>query len=118
MKLIKRNTTEFREVRDILEEYAEKPSRKKLILLYALKPSEKLKDKVLINGLAENADTLYDMYYDSLLGQFADKAQKLYREEKEPLYYFRGSPESDWLRLPFEFKGKLRTRLFPLRRVE
>jgi hypothetical protein len=118
MPLIKRNSREFLDVKKLIEEYADKPSRKKLILLYSLKPAQKLKDRILINSLAENSDTLYEMHYGSLLDYFSDKAQKLYREDKEALYYFKNSPASTWLQLPFEFKGKLKTRLFPLRKLD
>lgn len=114
MELIRRNSDEFARVATLLNDYKNKPSRKKLILLYALKPSEPLSERVLINKLKQNANTLYNMSYDSILQYLEDRHQKLFRESKTPLYYFKSSGGSDWLKFPFEFTGKLRREVFPL----
>jgi hypothetical protein len=115
MVQVKRNSTEFKDVRSILEEYENKPTRKRLIKLYAIKPTEKIEDMILINTLKQNADVLYNMQYATILEYFWDKAEKLYREDKKMIYYFKSSPGSDWIKVPFEFTGKLKKELFPLR---
>ncbi len=114
MKQVRRNTPEFKQVAEILETYRKSPQRKKLINLYALKPSQELEEKVLLNKLKKDAATLYDMNFDSILQYLGNKAEKLYRDKNIPLYFFKSSPQSKWLKVPFEFTGKLRKQLFPL----
>jgi hypothetical protein len=118
MVQVKRNSSEFRQVKSLLEDYENKATRKKLIKLYALKPTEKEDEMILINTLKQNAAVLYDMQYATILEYFWDKAEKLYRDDKKPLYYFKDSPKSDWLKVPFEFTGKLKRQVFPLRVVK
>lgn len=112
---IKRNSTEFKDVKKILDKHARLASRKKLILLYTLKPYETIKDKVLLNEQKKESTVLYDMSYRIILEYFNDNTKKLFREGKEALYYFKSSGKSKWIELPFEFTGKLKTQLFPLR---
>jgi hypothetical protein len=114
---IRRNTEEFAKVATLLHDYKDRPDRKKLVLLYALKPSQDLGEKILINKLKQNAATLYNMSYDSILQYLDDRTQKLYREGEKPLYYFKSSASSEWLKFPFEFAGKLRNKTLPLRVV-
>jgi hypothetical protein len=114
---IKRNSTEFGDVEALMKEYAHKASRKKLIRLYALKPMEALDEKILLNTVKPNGDILYDMNYNSILEHFDDRGHKLYREGRHPLYYFKTSAKSNWMKLPFEFTGKLKKQLFPLKVV-
>jgi hypothetical protein len=114
MIAIKRNSTEFKQLRRAFEEYSKKPSRKKLIRLYALKPSETLDEKILLNTLKKDGEILYEMSYNSILEYFMNPSEKLYREEKEPLYYFKSSPRDSWIKFPFELAGKLKKEFFPL----
>ncbi len=114
MVSIKRNSTEFKEVKGILEDYEKNAARKRLIKLYALKPTEKLEEATLINTLKQNAGVLYDMQYAAILETFWNKDDKLYREDKKALYYFKSSPKSDWMKNPFELTGKLKKQVFPL----
>jgi hypothetical protein len=117
MVQIKRNSREFADVWDIFESYRKKPARKRSILLYALKPTEPLSKRVLINALKENADVLYDLHYNNILEYFSDRGEKLYREKDKPLYFWKSSPSSDWLKLPFELTGAPGKKALPLRRV-
>ena len=114
MEQVRRNSEEFGKVAALLYDYKNAPDRKKLIKLYALKPSDKLGDRILINKLKENATTLYNMSYESILQYLEDKSQKLYRESSEALYYFKSSASSQWIKFPFEFTGKLKKKVFPL----
>ena len=111
---IRRNTEEFAQVATLLHDYHNDPGRKKLILLYALKPSQKIGERILINKLKQNAATLYDMSYESILQYLDDRSQKLYRENETPLYYFMSSASSTWIKFPFEFTGKLKKKVLPL----
>ena len=117
MIAIKRNSTEFKEVKAILEDYENKPARRRLIRLYAIKPTERIDGMILINNQKQNAGVLYNMQYATILEYFWDKSEKLYREDKKALYYFKSSPASNWIKVPFEFTGKLKKQLFPLRVV-
>jgi hypothetical protein len=114
---IKRNSTEFKDVEKLVRDYEKKPSRKKLIRLYALRPTESLDEKVLVNNRKSDGDVLYDLNYSSILEHFSDRSHKLYRAGRKPLYYFKTSAKSSWCKLPFEFTGKLKTQLFPLKVV-
>jgi hypothetical protein len=118
VEIIKRGSTEFKDVKKILTEFRDKPTRKKLIRLYALKPSEDLDKKILLNNVQKDSQFIYDMNYSSILDHFEDRSHKLYREGKKPFYYFKFSAKSDWIKLPFEFTGKLKKKLFPLRIVK
>jgi hypothetical protein len=118
MILVKRNSSEFKQVKSLLEDYQGKPSRKKLVLLYALKPTEPLSEKILINKLKENAAVLYDMAYTSLLDCFNDRRYRLFRLGRTALYCFRTSAKSDWLQMPFELAGSLKRKVFPLKLVK
>jgi hypothetical protein len=118
MELIKRNSTEFNDVEKLIRQYVGKPAAKKLIYLYALKPGEPLEKKILINKLKENGDVLYGINYNTILDYFEDKSEKLFREgNRKPFYYFKTSLKSDWIKYPFEFTGRLKKQLFPLKVV-
>ena len=117
MEQIKRNSTEFKQVKEFIEDESEKPVRKRLVKLYALKPSDDLDEKVLLNEVKENGLVIYDLAYESLRDYFRDKTKKLFREEKG-LYYFKSSAVSKWKEVPFEFTCKLKKQLFPLKRVK
>jgi hypothetical protein len=112
---VRRNSTEFALVAKLIKEYARKKERKKLIKLYALKPGEKLAKKILLDDAAHKV--VYDLNYETILEYLVDPNQKLYREKEEPFYYFKSSPKSEWIEFPFEFTGRLKQRLFPLRKA-
>lgn len=106
MKLVRRNTKEFRKVAATLRHYARNPAAKRVVKLYALKPGHSLKEKVLINTLRQNRDVLYHMNYESILAYLENSSRKLYREEGKAMYFFKTSAESIWYELPFEFTGQ------------
>jgi hypothetical protein len=54
------------------------------------------------------------MAYQSVLDYLTDRDEKLYREDKEALYYFKSSPSDSWIKSPFELKGKLKKQVMPL----
>lgn len=117
LQQIRRNTTEFTTVAALLNEYAGSSHRKKLVRLYALKPYQPIADRVLINSLRKNSAVLYNLSYESIIQYLEDRTHKLFRENDRPLYYFKTSASSDWIKFPFEFTGSLRQKTFPLRRV-
>jgi len=111
---VKRNSTEFKEIKNIFDDYENNAARKRLIRLYALKPTGSLEEMVLINTLKQNAGVIYDLQYATIMEYLRDRKEKLYREDKKALYYFKHSPGSDWLKAPFELTGHLKKEVFPL----
>lgn len=99
---IKRNSPEFRAVRDFINDHVDDAGRKKKIRLYSLKPSEALKNRILIRS-----SIIYDLQFEVLLFNLLDAKHKLFRNEKSGLYYFKSSAESKFIELPFEIIGKM-----------
>jgi len=115
MEQVKRNSREFKDVKDLIVKYVTKSTRKKLIMLYAIKPAQSLSEKILINT-DKNAEAFYDLTYDLLLNYLDDTRKKLFRKKhNEPFYYFKTTTKSKYIELPFEFTGKLKQYLFPLK---
>jgi hypothetical protein len=108
MELVKRNTKEFKEIKGIISDYTEAPGRRRSIRLYSLKPYHGLKDAILLNDQKQDAGVLYDLAYDSLHDYIFTRSEKLYRDEDLGLYYFKRSPASKWIEMPFSFTGKLK----------
>lgn len=118
MEQIRRNTTEFGRVAELMTKTRHSAQRHKLIYLYSLKPGETLEEAVLINKLKKDAAAIYNLSYESILQHFDDKKLKLYRESNKALYYFKASLSDNWIRFPFEFRGKLKKDIFPLSLVK
>jgi hypothetical protein len=116
MQQIKRNSREFKDVKEIIDEYKDDPTRKKLIRLYSLKPLEKLENKELIKSQTKNAAVVYDLNYELITEYLRDRNKKLFREDAAPLYYFKTSATSPLTEQPFELTGKLKKRAFLNRR--
>ncbi|MDF2453727.1 MAG: hypothetical protein K0S26_3231 [Bacteroidota bacterium] len=114
MILIKRNTPEFKEVKNLVSEYTDSSSAKKYILLYSMKPYQELKEKILLNTVKKDGAILYSLAYDSLREYICSNTKKLFREEKESIYYFKTSSASASIELPFAFAGKLKKSLSKL----
>src|SRR4051812_22258628 len=102
---VKRNSKEFKTVKEIMDDYEDHPRRMKTIKLYSLKSTNDLEKKILIND-AENATVIYDLDYGSIMAYLRDRSKKLFRNEKETLYYFKDSSKSKYPEFPFELVGK------------
>jgi hypothetical protein len=108
MVQIKRNSQEFKDVKNIFDKYEDHPQRKRSIKLYALRPFEKLEKQTLLNDVKENKDVLYNMAYESILDYFrSNKTKKLFREGPGK-YYFKENAKSQWIEYPFELSASLR----------
>jgi hypothetical protein len=119
MQLIKRNSNEFKTVRSIVEDYETLSARKKLIRLFSLKPYESLDKRVSINDRGKGSAVIYNLAYEGLLDYLRfNKSKKLYREDKEAIYFFKSSPSAKWLEFPFELRGKLKKQVFPLTKLK
>ena len=111
MILIKRNTAEFKEIKSIVSEYSDLPTRKKWILLYSLKSYGKLENRILLNTVKKDSDVLYSLAYDSLHEYIYSNNKKLFRDESLHIYYFKSNSITTSIELPFEFTGKLKKAL-------
>jgi hypothetical protein len=111
---VKRNSSEFKEVKEILEAYEKNGARKRAIRLYALKPFESLEKKILINDVKKDKEVIYAITYDTLLEYVRfNKEKKLFREN-DGLYYFKSNAKSKWMEFPFELSPALKRRVRPL----
>ncbi|PBQ31039.1 hypothetical protein CNR22_04395 [Sphingobacteriaceae bacterium] len=115
MILIKKNTSEFKELKHLLLEYADVPGRKRWIYLYTLKPYQTLSHKILLNTRIKDGDTLYNMAYDSLKEYLYASTKRLFYDEKTELYFFKSTATSKWMEAPFELRGKLKKQVRPLK---
>ena len=107
-KPVKRNSKEFKAIAEIIEKYAEKPQRKRLIKLYIVKAGHKLDSKIPIDKLGKEGYIYYDLNYDAVKRHLKDPDLRLYKADaEEPFYYFLHSRNKTWDQNPFELKGKL-----------
>jgi hypothetical protein len=118
MIAVKRNSREFKDIKDIFDDYEGHASRKKLILLYSVKPYESIEDRILLNDQKKDASVLYGLNYESVKDYLRDRSKKLFRENDKALYYFKSSEGSKWIEFPFELKGKLKEQVLPLKIVK
>jgi hypothetical protein len=105
MKSIRRNTAEFRELRDLINDLAEDARRHEKVHLYSLKPSEELSEKVLLPYRSAADKVIYDLAFETLLFNMLDAGHKLFYDEKEKVYYFKTSGSSKFIDLPFRISG-------------
>lgn len=115
MIAIKRNSREFKDIKEIFDDYANLKSGKKWIRLFSLKPYETLEHKILINDLKNAGDALYSINYDTILDYLRDRSKKLFRQDDSAVYYFKSSQKSKWIEFPFELTGKLKKKVMPLK---
>lgn len=115
---IKRNTTEYKEIKKIISDNINKTSRTRSILLYALKPYHSLKELILLNNQKANTAIIYDLAYHTLSGYFNNNSKKLFRDKDNKTYFFKSSINSKWIEVPFSFKGKLNEQVKKLIPVE
>lgn len=100
---VKRNSAEFKKIREILLELADKPERRKSVKLFAIRAYEGLDKRILIKSAI-----IYDINYETIVDYISlNKSKKLFRKEKEDVYYFKSSAKSKWIEFPFLFTGKL-----------
>jgi hypothetical protein len=118
MIAIKRNSREFKDIREIFDDYEKDPARKRLILLYSVKPYEDIGQSVLLNTLKKDAAVLYQMNYETVTEYLRDRSKKLFRENDKAVYFFKSSVKSKWIEFPFELTGKLKKHVFPLKQVK
>lgn len=110
--LIRRNTKEYKGVRNILEMYADRSSRKNLIKLFVVKPGETLRERIPVDKLGAEADVYYDMNYSAILNNLYDPDHRLHKSKTVPgMYYFKSLPFPRWEQTPFQLPERLIARL-------
>lgn len=75
---IKRNSREFKDIKEIFDDYEFDAARKKLILLYSLKAYESLDKKVLLNKLKGSEAVVYQMSYENVKDYLRDRSKKYF----------------------------------------
>ena len=109
--LIRRNTKEFKGIRNLLEKYAGQSMRKKLIRLYVVKAGETLKDKIAIDSLGNEADFYYDLNYSTILSNLNDPDYRLHKSSTPGLFYFKSIHLPKWEQTPFLIPQKILSRI-------
>ncbi|HEX8516897.1 MAG TPA: hypothetical protein VF868_11905 [Bacteroidia bacterium] len=108
---MKKNSAEFKAVRELVNDYQDNKNRKKFIRMYSLKPAEPLENKILLGKPATGGEMLYDINYDTVVFNLLDAKHKLFRDESSGIYYFKPSSKSNFKESPFDFTGKLKKEL-------
>ena len=104
---VKRNTAEYKAIKEAISELHEDALRIRSLLLYTIKPYHSLDDAVLLNDQKLNKAVMYDLAYESLMEYFKNSSKKLFRDPETNFYYFKSSIASKWIEAPFSFKGQL-----------
>lgn len=108
--LIRRNSKEFKGIRNLLAKYAGQSARKKLIRLFVVKAGETIKNKIPVDTLGNEADFYYDLNYSSILSHLEDADYRLYKSSPG-LYYFKSIHFPKWEQTPFLIPRKLLGRI-------
>jgi hypothetical protein len=106
MEMVRRNSAEFKSVRDLINDNAENKARRRSIKLFSLKPYEPLSKKIRISDTV-----MYDLSYNTLLFNLLDTSHKLFRDEDKGTYFFKSSESSEFIELPFELSPALRKKV-------
>jgi hypothetical protein len=101
--IIKRNSAEFKSVRDFVNDAAESRNRRKLVKIYSLKPSEDLSKKKIIPASGASNEVIYELAFDNLLFNLLDAKHKLCKDGD--IYYFKSSEKSGFIELPFKISN-------------
>jgi hypothetical protein len=103
---IKRNSAEFRKVRNYILEHHNSSTGTKAITLYAIKPYEHLTDRVLLRHRTKEERMIYDLALEQLIFNITDARHKLFRDETTGIYFFKVSAKSTQTEVPFELRIK------------
>lgn len=102
---VKRNSEEFKFIKDLFDEHAEKKDRFKLVRLYSMQEAE----PVLIKTATANGKAVFDLMLGSVMDYLRNRSKKLFRQGKAQ-YYFKNSASSTFKEFPFEIKTRLKGR--------
>lgn len=105
--LLKRNSEDFKKVRDFVNDCEGDKNIMKKLKLYSLKPYEGLEKRVLLHRDKKEEAMIFDMEFEVLKFNLLDAKHKLFLDEKTGLYYFKTSSQSKYIELPFEITEKL-----------
>jgi len=99
-ELIKRNSKEFKKLRDDLDEILDDPKKLKKLKLFSLKPYQSVDERIALRLTNKQEKVIYDLQLDALKFNLLDSKHKLFREGK--LYFFKSSSKSEYVEVPFE----------------
>lgn len=109
---VRRNSKEFRKVKEILDDLDEDPAIRKKITLFVVKAGEKLHRRIPINSKLADHKILFDLQWDAVKYAMLDRSFGLRRSDKYPgLYYFRSNSDKSWDQSPFQLSRLLQKQL-------
>ncbi|MDF2436934.1 MAG: hypothetical protein K0Q95_1310 [Bacteroidota bacterium] len=100
--IVKRNSSEFKAVRDFVNEFVNDHSKMKYLKLFSLKPYEKLEKRILLHRNKKEEAVVFDLELEALQFNLLDAGHKLFKDEKSGLYYFKSSSASSSIEVPFQ----------------
>jgi hypothetical protein len=110
--LIRRNTKEFKKVKELLDDLDGDDSLKRKLILYVVKAGQSLRKRIRIDSKLPDNKILFELQWDAVKFSMLDKSFKLFRASQQPaLYYFKTANDNEWDRNPFEFKGEAKKEL-------
>lgn len=110
---IARNTKEFKKIKELMDEIAEKRSRKPHVKLFIVKPGRSLKERIAIDSLGKDSSLFFEMNFEMVMEFLRNYDYHLHRSEEEELYFFRRANAEDWDQNPFQFSAALTKKLRP-----
>lgn len=103
---LKRNTKEFKKVKELVEAILDDSERNKNLQLFLTKAGDPLSKRIKLNAKLKDSEILSGFQVDALKYAFLDKSFQLFRDEDEKgLYYFKTRNDPDWDQHPFQLKG-------------
>lgn len=105
--IIRRNTKEYKTIRNAVQRLESKSSRRKRIKLYLVKPGQRLKDRILLGGKQDPEGLFFDLNYTKLIESFEDRERTLHKSEEENnFYFFTSVRQKDFPETIFEIDPK------------
>lgn len=109
--LVRKNTKEFKAIRNLLEMYADDPARQKNIRLFIVKAGETLHSRRPIDELGAEASFYYDLNYSTILGNLRSSDHRLHKSKVPGLYFFKSPHFPKWEQTPFQLPKALLDKL-------
>lgn len=103
--LIRRNSAEFKMVKNILDDMDNDPSIRKHLHLFTIKPGEPASKMIVIDTRTGQGKMFYEMALEQMQFNLLDSGHKLYRYGNSPVYFFYRNSNSGWIETPFEVLG-------------
>jgi hypothetical protein len=112
---VRRNSKEFKKVREIIDDLSSDKDLKKKIILYIVKAGQQLRKRIRIDSKLPDNKILFELQWDAVKYSLLDNSFRLFRSDQDPsLYYFKTMNDTEWDQNPFELKGEHKKELLNL----